>query len=68
MKFQKSPYPYLLMLSIIIGLASFSKITVDKAVEEPIVYSIFKEKTVSNSEVTFLKENKVEEKRLNLAF
>lgn len=40
MKFQKSPFPYLLTLVGIISLSILSNATVNKTIEEPIEYSI----------------------------
>lgn len=48
MKFQKSPFPYIITLLIIIGFSVLSNMTVNKTIEKPITYSI--EKTTSTEE------------------
>lgn len=40
--YQKSPFPYLFILVGIITLSSFSTLTLDKQIDEPIVYIINK--------------------------
>lgn len=40
MKFQKSPFPYLLTLVGIISISILSNATVNKTIEEPIKYNI----------------------------
>lgn len=48
MKFQKSPFPYVITLVSIISISIFSNITVNKNIENPITYSI--EKTATDTE------------------
>ena len=43
MTIQKSPFPYIIILSIIISSALCSRLTIDKSINQPIVYSIERE-------------------------
>lgn len=38
--YQKSPIPYLIVLVLIISLSSYSSLTIDRKISEPIVYNI----------------------------
>lgn len=38
--YQKSPFPYLIVLVLIISISSYSSLTIDKKIAEPIVYTI----------------------------
>lgn len=38
--YQKSPFPYLLVLVVIIGLSCFTNLTIDKEIEQPIIHVI----------------------------
>ena len=38
--YQKSPFPYLIVLVLIISISSYSSLTIDKKIAEPIVYNI----------------------------
>ncbi|NRB59616.1 MAG: hypothetical protein HRU50_06680 [Winogradskyella sp.] len=40
MKYQKSPLPYLTLLVIIISAALYSTTTIDKKINQPLVYTI----------------------------
>lgn len=44
MKFQKSPFPYVIILTVILGTAVYSNISLDKEINQTIVHSISKEK------------------------
>lgn len=48
MKFQKSPFPYLAVLAAIITLAAYSNQTVNKSIEQPIVYHIENTSSLKN--------------------
>ena len=43
MKFQKSPFPYVFILSIILSTALYSNFTLDKEINQTIVHSISKQ-------------------------
>ena len=43
MKYQKSPLPYLILLVAIISIAVYSTVTIDKQINQPMVYSIKKD-------------------------
>ncbi len=43
MTIQKSPFPYIIILSVIISSALCSRFTIDKSIDQPIVYFIEKE-------------------------
>jgi len=38
--YQKSPFPYLVVLLVIIGLSCFTNLTIDKEIEQPIIHVI----------------------------
>ncbi len=38
--YQKSPFPYLFILVVIIGMSCFTSLTIDKEIEQPIVHVI----------------------------
>lgn len=38
--YQKSPFPYLIVLVAIIGISSFTNLTIDKEIEQPIIHVI----------------------------
>ena len=38
--YQKSPFPYLFILTGIIVVSSLTNLTIDKQIEEPIVYKV----------------------------
>ena len=40
MNYQRSPLPYLLILIAILGISIYTGVTIDRRMEEPIVYSI----------------------------
>ena len=40
MNFQKSPFPYLILLACIVATAVYSNFTIDKEIERPIVHQI----------------------------
>ncbi|WP_075343800.1 hypothetical protein [Tenacibaculum agarivorans] len=60
MKYQKSPFPYLAILFVIMAVSVCLKLTVDQKMKQPIVHEIkFEEKKNSRenfprTEVTFL--------------
>jgi hypothetical protein len=57
--YQKSPFPYLIVLVVIIGLSCFTNLTIDKEIEEPIIHVIEKNstvKTLSTQEPKILQE------------
>lgn len=48
--YQKSPFPYLFILIGIITISCFTNLTLDKEIEEPIVYKVEKaEQKISNA-------------------
>ena len=38
--YQKSPFPYLIILVVIIGISCFTNLTIDKEIEQPIIHVI----------------------------
>jgi hypothetical protein len=57
--YQKSPFPYLIVLVAIIGISCFTNLTIDKEIEQPIIHVIQKKSTVENlstQEPNLLKE------------
>jgi len=38
--YQKSPFPYIIVLVVIIGLSCFTNLTIDKEIEQPIIHVI----------------------------
>ena len=44
--YQKSPFPYLFTLVIIIGVSSFTNLTIDKEITQPIVHIINQESSI----------------------
>ncbi|MFD0963999.1 hypothetical protein [Pseudofulvibacter geojedonensis] len=58
MKFQRSPFPYVIVLATIISCAFFSNLTVEKNFEKPITYSISNDiNNVTDIVSNFQKEN-----------
>jgi hypothetical protein len=47
MTFQKSPFPFVLLLVAIMSVAVYFNFSVDATIEEPIVYTIEKQETTS---------------------
>ena len=43
--YQKSPFPYLIVLVAIIGISCFTNLTIDKEIEQPIIHVIQKNST-----------------------
>lgn len=57
--YQKSPFPYLLVLAVIIGLSCITNLTIDKEIEQPIIHVIDQtsySKELNNTEID-LKDN-----------
>lgn len=48
--YQKSPFPYLIVLVAIIGLSCFTNLTIDKEIEQPITHEIHQSSTVETYE------------------
>lgn len=38
--YQKSPFPYLVVFLVIVGLSCFTNLTIDKEIEQPIIHVI----------------------------
>lgn len=47
--YQKSPFPYLIVLVAIIGISCLTNLTIDKQIEEPIIHVIHKNSSVETS-------------------
>ena len=58
--YQKSPFPYLFILLLIVGTSCFTNLTIDKEIEAPIIH-ILEQKTVSKSPITQQEINTSEE-------
>lgn len=52
--YQKSPFPYLFVLVIIVGMSCFTSLTIDKEIEQPIVHVI--DQNSSESEIAIQKK------------
>lgn len=47
--YQKSPFPYIIVLVVIIGLSCITNLTIDKEIEQPIIHVI--DQTSTNVEI-----------------
>ena len=47
--YQKSPFPYIIVLVVIIGLSCITNLTIDKEIEQPIIHVI--DQTSTNIEI-----------------
>ena len=58
--YQKSPFPYLVVLLAIVGVSCFTSLTIDKEIEQPIIYEIHQESSkksqLANEEFNVSKE------------
>ncbi len=63
--YQKSPFPYLITLIVIVGLSCFTNLTIDKEIEEPIIHVI---KQNSSNDLIFTQQQlKTEDLNTELA-
>lgn len=49
--YQKSPFPYLFVFVIIIASASFSNLTINRKIEQPIVYNVSYDKPSTYTDI-----------------
>lgn len=63
--YQKSPFPYLITLIVIVGLSCLTNLTIDKEIEEPIIHVI--KQNSSNDLLLTQKKLKTEELYTELA-
>ena len=63
--YQKSPFPYLIILVMIIGISCFTNLTIDKEIEQPIIHEIHENTTANGSFID--QEFKLEESSSQIA-
>lgn len=51
MAFKKSPFPYIFILTFILGIAFYSNSTLDKKINAPITYSLHKKQNTLNAKL-----------------
>lgn len=58
--YQKSPFPYVIVLLAIVGISCFTSLTIDKEIEQPIIHVIHQESMnqsqLANKEINVSKE------------